>query len=115
MGRQDEAIAAYKEAIRLQPRYAAAHYNLAIALCKKGIIRPSPDFSDLVPFPLMRVAKRINQHMREIVILWRWINYGLPILDSADRRESRFYLQSLSRTSETGTTAELSMQSFRNS
>jgi tetratricopeptide (TPR) repeat protein len=38
MGRQDEAIAAYKEAIRLQPRYAAAHYNLAIALCKKGLL-----------------------------------------------------------------------------
>ena len=34
-GRTDEAIAEYKEAIRLQPKNASAHYNLSIVYQKK--------------------------------------------------------------------------------
>lgn len=36
IGRVDEAIAAYQQAIRLKPDYANAHYNLGIALKTKG-------------------------------------------------------------------------------
>jgi Flp pilus assembly protein TadD len=32
----DQAIAEYNEAIRLKPDYARAHYNLGVALEKKG-------------------------------------------------------------------------------
>ena len=35
-GQLDEAIAGYREAIRLEPDYAEAHYNLGIALQDKG-------------------------------------------------------------------------------
>nr|AHZ45649.1 serine/threonine protein kinase [uncultured bacterium] len=35
-GRMDEAIRAYREAIRLDPRDAATHFNLALALKAKG-------------------------------------------------------------------------------
>ena len=35
-GKLDEAIAAYREAIRLKPDYAEAHYNLGIALRGQG-------------------------------------------------------------------------------
>jgi tetratricopeptide (TPR) repeat protein len=36
-GRLDEAIAAYREAIRLNPSYDSAYYNLGIALMSKGL------------------------------------------------------------------------------
>ena len=35
-GKLDEAIAEYREAIRLKPDYADAHYNLGIALATRG-------------------------------------------------------------------------------
>jgi tetratricopeptide (TPR) repeat protein len=36
-GRLDEAIAAYREAIRLNPSYDTAYYNMGIALMSKGL------------------------------------------------------------------------------
>ena len=35
-GRTPEAIGKYEAALRLEPRYAAAHYNLAKALDRAG-------------------------------------------------------------------------------
>ena len=35
-GKLDEAIAEYREAIRLKPDYAEAHYNLGLTLQWKG-------------------------------------------------------------------------------
>ena len=35
-GQLDEAIAEYKQAITLDPKFALAHYNLGIALRAKG-------------------------------------------------------------------------------
>ncbi len=56
-GKLEEAIAAYREAIRLKPDYADAHNNLGIALGKQGkleeavaefrtAIRLKPDYAD---------------------------------------------------------------------
>jgi tetratricopeptide (TPR) repeat protein len=39
--RLDEAVAAYKKAISLAPRYGDAHYNLALAYERKGQPRPA--------------------------------------------------------------------------
>jgi tetratricopeptide (TPR) repeat protein len=39
--RLDEAVAAYRKAIALAPRYADAHYNLALAYERKGQPRPA--------------------------------------------------------------------------
>jgi tetratricopeptide (TPR) repeat protein len=36
MGREDEAIAHYQQALQINPGYAVAHYNLGIALFRKG-------------------------------------------------------------------------------
>jgi tetratricopeptide (TPR) repeat protein len=36
LGQQDEAIKAFKEAVRLQPEYGAAYYNLGIAAGTAG-------------------------------------------------------------------------------
>ena len=36
VGKHDEAIAAYREAIRLKPDFADAHFNLGIALADRG-------------------------------------------------------------------------------
>jgi tetratricopeptide (TPR) repeat protein len=35
-GRLDEAVACYREALRLQPNYAVAHSNLGVALMEQG-------------------------------------------------------------------------------
>ena len=37
--RPDESIAAYRQAVALSPRYADAHYNLALAYERKGEFR----------------------------------------------------------------------------
>jgi tetratricopeptide (TPR) repeat protein len=37
--RPDESIAAYRQAVALAPRYADAHYNLALAYERKGLGR----------------------------------------------------------------------------
>ncbi len=39
--RPDESIAAYCQAVALAPRYADAHYNLALAYERKGLHRPA--------------------------------------------------------------------------
>jgi tetratricopeptide (TPR) repeat protein len=39
--RLDESIAAYRKAIAFSPRYADAHYNLALAYERKGLHRPA--------------------------------------------------------------------------
>jgi tetratricopeptide (TPR) repeat protein len=39
--RPDESIAAYCQAVALAPRYADAHYNLALAYERKGLQRPA--------------------------------------------------------------------------
>ena len=39
--RPDESIAAYCQAVALAPRYADAHYNLALAYERKGMSRPA--------------------------------------------------------------------------
>jgi len=39
LGNTDGAIAEYREALRLNPDYALAHYNLGSALCDKGDLR----------------------------------------------------------------------------
>ena len=36
-GEADAAIASYRQAIALRPEYGRAHYNLGIALQKKGL------------------------------------------------------------------------------
>ena len=38
LGKMDEAVAAYSQAIALQPDYAAAHNNLANALRDQGLL-----------------------------------------------------------------------------
>ena len=35
-GKREEAIAEFREAIRLKPDYAEAHYNLGLALAAQG-------------------------------------------------------------------------------
>jgi tetratricopeptide (TPR) repeat protein len=39
LDRPEESIAAYKQAVALAPRYADAHYNLALAYERKGELR----------------------------------------------------------------------------
>jgi tetratricopeptide (TPR) repeat protein len=41
LDRPDESIEAYRKAIALAPRYADAHYNLALAYERKGELRPA--------------------------------------------------------------------------
>jgi Flp pilus assembly protein TadD len=35
-GRLDEAIASFREAVRLKPDFARAHFNLGVALYRRG-------------------------------------------------------------------------------
>jgi tetratricopeptide (TPR) repeat protein len=39
--RFDESVAAYRKAVTLSPRYADAHYNLALAYERRGERRPA--------------------------------------------------------------------------
>ena len=39
LNRMEESIAAYRQAVSLSPNYADAHYNLALALERKGELR----------------------------------------------------------------------------
>ena len=41
LNRLDESIAAYRKAVTLSPRYADAHYNLALAYERSGQQRPA--------------------------------------------------------------------------
>jgi tetratricopeptide (TPR) repeat protein len=41
LNRLDESIAAYRKAVTLSPRYADAHYNLALAYERSGQERPA--------------------------------------------------------------------------
>ncbi len=41
LNRPDESIAAYRKAVTLSPRYADAHYNLALAYERSGQGRPA--------------------------------------------------------------------------
>ena len=36
LGKVDDGVAQYREALRLDPRYAQAHYNLAVTLIQAG-------------------------------------------------------------------------------
>ena len=62
--RPDESIAAYRKAIALAPRYADAHYNLALAYERKGrparrcaIGRPIYGWTTAVPGPTTPAAR----------------------------------------------------------
>ena len=59
-GKNDAAVAAYREAIRLRPDYLLAHFNLGLALSAKGnldaasaefreAIRIKPDYAARTP------------------------------------------------------------------
>src|SRR5260370_685914 len=46
-----------------------------ISLGKECFGRPPADFPDLIPFSLVRVPKRVDQHVGKVVIVIRGIDY----------------------------------------
>jgi tetratricopeptide (TPR) repeat protein len=70
MGLLEEAIAAYKQAIELNPNYAETHQNLGVAMMRAGYVPESlAAFSQAITLHRSnnpQEAQRLQQSLREM-------------------------------------------------